>query len=89
VLVVASPLHARMFGRAVTVVLPMTTTENPHFRNRVHVTVPGVGAGAGWVITEQPRTISVNRLHGRRPLTTISDSERQQIQHALRELIAI
>jgi len=73
-----------MFGRSVTVIVPLTTRERP-LPNRVKVTLPG--KPDSWAITEQPRTVSLARLSTL--VTTLSAPVQTELKTALRAMIDI
>ena len=80
-IVVSSDFHLRMFPTLVTV-LPLTGRERPGLLHRVPVTSLDK---AGYVITEQIRTISRSRL--RRPVATLTVGEVRQVKEVLARMI--
>lgn len=83
-LVVSSAFHLRLTGGALVSVLPLTSVERPGWLHRV----PVAGAG-GWVITEQVRTIAVQRFRRPAPEITLSDDELGQVQRVLAKMLHI
>lgn len=83
-LVVSSAFHLRLTGGALVSVLPLTSIERSGWLHRVPVAV-----GGSWVITEQVRTIAVQRF--RRPASEItpSDDELGQVQRMLAKMLLI
>lgn len=83
-LVVSSRFHLRLTGGALVSVLPLTTVERPGWLHRVPV-----ADGGEWVITEQVRTIAVQRF--RRPAAeiTLSDDELADVQRVLAKMLLI
>jgi mRNA interferase MazF len=79
--VVSADFHLRMFLTLVTI-LPLTTRERPGLLHRVPVTPLGKG---GYVITEQIRTISRDRL--RRHLGVLTVDEVRDVKAVLARMI--
>lgn len=83
-LVVSSALHLNLTGRALVTVLPLTSVHRPGWLHRVHV-----GAGGGWVITEQVRTLAAQRLRRPAPEIALSDDELGEVQRVLARMLFI
>lgn len=81
-LVVSSRLHLGLTGDQLVTVLPLTSIERPGWLHRVHVE-----AGGGWVITEQIRTLSAQRLRRHAPEIQLSEDERAHVRHILAQLL--
>lgn len=83
-LVVSSDFHLRLTAGGLVTVLPLTTVERPNWLHRVRVS-----DGEGWVITEQIRTLSIDRF--RRPATeiTLSTAELDNVRRILARLLFI
>lgn len=83
-LVVSSAFHLQLTGGALVSVLPLTSIKRPGWLHRVPV-----AAGGGWVITEQVRTIAVQRF--RRPAQEIalSADELAEVQRVLAKMLLI
>lgn len=85
-LVVSSALHLRLTGGQLFTAVPLTSVERPGWVHRIPITVPGRPGGA-YVITEQIRTLSVNRLVGTRPYGPIPATDIAAVQAALRKMV--
>ncbi len=83
-LVVSSVFHLHLTGGALVSVLPLTSVERPGWLHRVPV-----ADGGGWVITEQVRTIAVQRLRRPAPEITLSDDELAEVQRVLAKMLLI
>lgn len=83
-LVVSSSLHLRLTGGALVTVLPLTSVERPGWLHRVAVAI-----GGGWVITEQVRTIAVQRFRRPAPEITLSEDELVEVQRVLTKMLLI
>jgi len=83
-LVVSSPFHLALTGGELATVLPLTTVERAGWLHRVPV-----ASGAGWVITEQIRTVSTSRF--RRPAAEIrvSPSELEQVRRIVAQMLSL
>ena len=86
VLVVSSQFHIDLTRETVVTVLPFTSRERRTWLHRPFLDVPPV---SGWVITEQIRTISTDRLLHSEPLATLTESEIELVQPILRRMLAI
>ncbi|WP_206437657.1 MULTISPECIES: type II toxin-antitoxin system PemK/MazF family toxin [Protofrankia] len=84
-LVVSSRFHLALTGGALVSVLPLTTRERPGWIHRVRIDVPG--KRAGWVITEQVRTVSAGRLTGRGPLHRLDAEQVAEVRTVLAQMI--
>lgn len=81
-LVVSSAFHlALTMGHLVTV-LPLTSVERPTWMHRVHV-----ASGGGWVITEQIRTVSAERLRRPAPQITLTPDELDEVRRVLAQML--
>lgn len=80
--VVSSAFHLRMTGGALVSVLPLTSVERPGWLHRV-----SVAQGPGWVITEQVRTITVQRFRRPAPEIALSDAELAEVQRVLAKML--
>ena len=83
-LVVSSAFHLHLTGGALVSVLPLTSVERPGWLHRVPV-----ADGGGWVITEQVRTIAVQRFRRPAPEITLSDDELAEVQRVLAKMLLI
>lgn len=83
-LVVSSAFHLRLTGRALVSVLPLTSVDRPGWLHRVPV-----ADGGGWVITEQVRTIAVQRFRRPAPEIALSDGELAEVQRVLAKMLLI
>lgn len=81
-LVVSSHLHLGLTGDQLVTVLPLTSIERPGWLHRVHV-----ATGGGWVITEQIRTVSAQRLRRHAPEIRLSGNERAEVRRILAQLL--
>lgn len=83
-LVVSSKFHLNITGGALVSVLPLTSVERPGWLHRVRVS-----AGGGWVITEQVRTLAVQRFRRPAPQMTLSQDELAEVQRVLARMLFI
>lgn len=83
-LVVSSRFHLEITGGQLICVLPLTSVERPGWLHRVHV-----AAGSGWVITEQIRTISVERFRRPAPKIQLSAAELREAGRILSQMLLI
>lgn len=83
-LVVSSAFHLHLTGGALVSVLPLTSVERPGWLHRVPV-----ADGGGWVITEQVRTIAVQRFRRPAPEIALSDDELAEVQRVLAKMLLI
>jgi len=81
-LVVSSRFHLGITLGQLVSVLPLTSVERPGWLHRIHV-----AAGSGWVITEQIRTISINRFRRYAPEINLSADELQAVRHILAQML--
>ncbi|MGB2570462.1 type II toxin-antitoxin system PemK/MazF family toxin [Micromonospora citrea] len=84
-LVVSSRFHLDLTGGALVSVLPLTTRERPGWLHRVPIEVPD--RRTGWVITEQVRTVSANRLTGRGPVYRLRPEQIAEVRRMLRQML--
>jgi mRNA interferase MazF len=82
VLVVSSPFHLAVTGKALATVLPLTTRERPGWLHRIAVKGPGA---TSYVITEQVRTVAVHRLSG--PPQTLAAEEIADVRRVLAKML--
>ncbi|MGB3184608.1 MAG: type II toxin-antitoxin system PemK/MazF family toxin [Ornithinimicrobium sp.] len=82
--VVSSEFHLNLTGRALVTVLPLTSVQRPGWLHRVRV-----GAGGGWVITEQVRTLAAQRLRRPAPEIALSNNELDEVQRVLGRMLFI
>jgi mRNA interferase MazF len=83
-LVVSSRFHLDLTANQLVSVLPLTSVERPGWVHRVHV-----GSAAGWVITEQVRTVSANRFRRYAPEITLSADELNDVRHVLAQMLIV
>jgi len=82
-LVVSSAFHlAITLGQLVTV-LPLTSVERAGWAHRVHI------AGGGWVITEQVRTVSVQRFRRQAREIVLTDDEHAEVRRVLAQMLTV
>lgn len=81
---ISSELHLKLTHGSLVTVLPLASVERPGWLHRIHV-----AAGNGWVITEQIRTLSIQRF--RRPASEISLSpdELTEVRRILARLLSL
>lgn len=83
-LVVSSRFHLAVTGGQLAAVLPLTSVGRRGWMHRVHV-----ASGGGWVITEQIRTVSINRFRRHAPAIWLSDDELNEVRTVLAQMIAL
>lgn len=83
-LVVSSSFHLRLTGGALISVLPLTSVERTGWLHRVHVAAAG-----GWVITEQVRTVSVQRFRRPVPEIALTDDELTEVRRILSRMLLL
>lgn len=83
-LVVSSAFHLRLTGGALVSVLPLTSVERPGWLHQAPVT-----DGGGWVMTEQVRTIAVQRFRRPAPDISLSDEELAEVKRVLAKMLLI
>lgn len=81
-LVVSSRFHLDLTAGQLVTVLPLTSVERAGWLHRVQVV-----SGGGWVITEQIRTVSADRLRRYAPEITLSSSELDEVRHVLAQML--
>lgn len=81
-LVVSSAFHLNLTDRALVTVLPLTSVQRPGWLHRVRV-----NSGGGWVITEQVRTLTAQRLRRPAPEITLSHDELSEVQRVLGRML--
>lgn len=77
-LVVSSYFHLEITGGSLVAVLPLTSRERPGWLHRIRI----AGAG-GWVITEQPRTVSAQRFRRPAPELAPTGAELAEVRRVL------
>lgn len=83
-LVVSSRFHLDVTLGQLACVLPLTSVLRRGWVHRVHV-----AAGDGWVITEQIRTVSVERFRRPAPEIKLSDTELAEVREILAQMLFI
>jgi mRNA interferase MazF len=83
VLVVSSTFHLRLTGSALVTVLPLTTVERPGWLHRIPLSMR---RSTTFVITEQLRTISRDRLSGE-PVGRLTTEEIAEVRDVLGQMI--
>lgn len=83
-LVVSSAFHLRLTAGALATVLPLTSVERRGWLHRVHVE-----AGESWVITEQLRTVSVQRFRRPAPEISLTPDELGEVRRILSRMLLI
>lgn len=81
-LVVSSAFHLHLTGGALVSVLPLTSAERPGWLHRI-----SVAAGGAWVITEQVRTVAVQRFRRPAPEIALSGDELAEVQRVLAKML--
>jgi mRNA interferase MazF len=87
ILVVSSTFHLRLTRSGVLTVLPLTTRARPHLLHRVTIDIPG--QRTSYVITEQLRSISADRLTGRQPMHQLTMDQIVEVRDVLRRMIDV
>lgn len=82
-LVVSSAFHLQLTGGALVSVLPLTAVERPGWLHRIPV------ANGGWVMTEQVRTLAVQRFRRPAPEIVLSADARAEVQRVLAKMLLI
>ena len=83
-LVVSSHFHLALTMGHLVSVLPLTSVERPGWMHRVRV-----AAGGGWVITEQIRTVSADRLRRHAPEITLTPAELDDVRRVLAQMLTV
>lgn len=83
-LVVSSMFHLDVTLGHLACVLPLTSVERPGWAHRVRV-----ASGGGWVITEQFRTVSVERFRRHAPEIQLSGAELADVREVLAQMLFI
>lgn len=83
-LVVSSRFHLDVTLGHLACVLPLTSVERRGWVHRVPV-----ASGGGWVITEQIRTVSVERFRRYAPEIRLSDAELADVRDVLTQMLFI
>ena len=81
-LVVSSRFHLDLTREQLICVLPLTSVERPGWLHRVHV-----ASGGGWVITEQLRTVSVERFRRPAPKIRLTAAELREAGRILSQML--
>ncbi len=83
-LVVSSWFHLGVtIGQLITV-LPFTSVERADWTHHIQIT-----NGAGWVITEQVRTVSAHRFRRQAPEITLTEHELAEVRHVLAQMLTV
>ena len=77
---VSSRFHLDLTAGRLVTVLPLTSVERPGWLHRVRV-------GGGWVITEQVRTVSADRLRRIAPELAITAEKLREVRHVLGHML--
>ncbi len=85
VLIVSSRFHLQLTRQTLLSVLPMTTRERSGFLHRVPVAVPG--QPTSYLLTEQLRTLTADRLAGRTPMWELPIDEIAEVRRVLHRMI--
>lgn len=85
-LVVSSRFHLDVTLGQLVSVLPLASVERRGWLHRVQV---GSGSGAGWVITEQIRTIAAERFRRPVPEITLSGGELDEVRRVLAQMLTL
>jgi len=83
-LVVSSRFHLDLTMGQLVFVLPLTSVERAGWVHRVHV-----ASGGGWVVTEQIRTVSVERFRRYAPEIRLSTAELSEMRHVLTQMLIV
>jgi mRNA interferase MazF len=81
-LVVSSRFHLDVTAGQLVSVLPMTSVERPGWVHRI-------GVVGGWVITEQIRTVSVDRFRRFAPEIALSTDELNEVRHVVAQMLIV
>jgi mRNA interferase MazF len=81
-LVVSSRFHLSITMGQLVSVLPLTGVERAGWLHRVHV-----AAGGGWVVTEQIRTVSINRFRRHAAELSLSAAELRDVRRRLVQML--
>jgi mRNA interferase MazF len=84
-LVVSSRFHLALTGGALISVLPMTTRERPGWDHRIRIAIPG--RRDGYIITEQVRTVSHDRLTGSAASYRLTDQQIAAVRRVLVKML--
>lgn len=85
VLIVSSRFHLQLNRESLLSVLPMTTRERPGFLHRITVDLPG--KPTSYLLTDQVRTITADRLDGRAPIWTLKPDQADEVRQILRRML--
>lgn len=83
-LVISSQFHLELTESGLVSVLPLTSRERPGWLHRIHVT-----AAEGWVITEQVRTVAVQRFRRSAPELALTEEELGQVRRVLARMLTV
>ncbi|WGW13820.1 type II toxin-antitoxin system PemK/MazF family toxin [Saxibacter everestensis] len=83
-LVVSSAFHLNLTRGALVSVLPLTSVERPGWLHRIPV-----ANASGWVITEQVRTIAMERFRRPAPEITLAKDELAEVRRVLAKMLLI
>lgn len=82
-IIVSSRFHLRMTGGQLVSVLPLTGVERPGWLHRVSI------GTRGWVITEQIRTVSLDRFRRFAAELAPSKDELDQVRQVLGQMLML
>lgn len=83
-LVVSSDFHLALTGSHLVTVLPLTTVERRGWLHRI-----AASAGGGWVITEQIRTVSIDRFRRHAPEIALTAAELGEVRRVLSRMLTL
>lgn len=81
---VSSRFHLDLTMGHLVSVLPLTSVERRGWIHRVRV-----ASGGGWVVTEQIRTVSADRLRRYAPEITLSEDELGEVRRVLAQMLIV
>ena len=81
-LVVSSRFHLDVTLGQLVSVLPLTSVDRRNWVHRI-----SIASGAGWVITERIRTVSVTRFRRYAPEITLSNEEVAEVRYVLGQML--
>ncbi|MGH3546021.1 MAG: type II toxin-antitoxin system PemK/MazF family toxin [Mycobacteriales bacterium] len=87
VLVISSQFHLRLTRAAMLTIVPLTTRERPYLLHRIRIDIPD--NRPTYVITEQQRSISADRITGKTPMYELTSEQIHQVRSVLRAMMDI
>lgn len=81
----SSTFHLRLTRSNVLTVLPLTTRDRPYLLHRIRLDAPG--GRTSFVITEQLRSISADRLTGSHPSFHLTSAQIAQVRDVLSRML--